>query len=259
MKFILARKIGMTRVFDEEGRSFAVTKIAAMPCVVSQIKDKEKDKYKAVQVSAYKGETSSQKGGKKTAKIAEFKEQNVKRYKVGEEVTTKQFKKGEIVTVEGTGKGKGFAGTIKRHNFAMGPVTHGSKNIRKPGSIGGGYPERVVKGRKMAGRMGGDNVTVKNLKIVDVDDQILLIAGSIPGANKSIVKVYGKGEKAEEVIDHAAEEERLAQEKMLEADKAEKASESRPEGVGEAKEEKKEEQPAEGEAKPEAVLEDKAE
>lgn len=240
MKFILARKIGMTRVFDQDGRSFAVTKIAALPCAVTQIKDKEKDKYKAVQISAYK--TADK---KKISKIAEFKEQSVKRYKVGEEVTTKQFKKGEVVTVEGIGKGKGFAGTIKRHGFAMGPVSHGSKNVRKPGSIGGGYPQRVVLGRKMAGRMGGKNVTVSNLKIVDVDDQILLIAGSIPGANKSIIKVYGKGEKAEEVVDHAAEEEKLAQEKMLEADK-------------EAKEEKKEE-PAIDEAKPAEALEEKTE
>lgn len=218
----------MTRVFDQDGRSFAVTKIAALPCSISQVKDKEKDKYKAVQVSA-KGRSSSGRSAGKVIRVAEFKEENSKRYKVGEAVTTKQFKKDEVVTVEGTGKGKGFAGTIKRHNFAMGPVSHGSKNIRKPGSIGGGYPQRVVKGRKMAGRMGGQNVTVKNLKIVDVDDQFILIAGSIPGPNKSIVKVYGKGEKAEEVVDHAAEEERMAQERMLEADK-------------EAKEEKKEDQ-----------------
>ena len=219
----------MTRVFDDEGRSFAVTKIAALPCVVSQIKDKEKDKYKAVQVSAYKGETSPNKGGsaKKIVKVAEFKETSVKKYKAGDEVTTKQFKKDETVTVEGTGKGKGFAGTIKRHDFARGPMSHGSKNKRQPGSIGGGYPERVVLGRKMPGRLGGVTVTVKNLRVVDVDDQFILVAGSIPGANKSIVKVYGKGEKAEEIVDHAAEEERLAQEKMMEADK-------------EAKEEKKE-------------------
>ena len=228
----------MTRVFDDEGRSFAVTKIAALPCKVSQVKDKEKDKYKAVQVSAYK--TAEM---KKVSKVTEFKEQNVKRYKVGEEVTTKQFKKGEVVTIEGTGKGKGFAGTIKRHGFAMGPVSHGSKNIRKPGSIGGGYPERVVLGRKMAGRMGGQNVTVKNLRIVDVDNDILLIAGSIPGANKSIVKVYGKGEKAEEVVDHAAEEERLAQEKMIEADK--EAKEEKAEGKPETEEQKQEEEKAE--------------
>jgi large subunit ribosomal protein L3 len=238
MKFILGRKIGMTRVFDDEGRSFAVTKIAALPCKVSQVKDKEKDKYKAVQVSAYK--TAEM---KKVSKVTEFKEQNVKRYKVGEEVTTKQFKKGEVVTIEGTGKGKGFAGTIKRHGFAMGPVSHGSKNIRKPGSIGGGYPERVVLGRKMAGRMGGQNVTVKNLRIVDVDNDILLIAGSIPGANKSIVKVYGKGEKAEEVVDHAAEEERLAQEKMIEADK--EAKEEKADGKPETEEQKQEQEKAE--------------
>lgn len=219
MKFILGRKIGMTRVFDNEGRSFAVTKIAALPCVVSQIKDKEKDKYKAVQISAYK--TADK---KKVAKIAEFKETSVKKYKTGEEVTTKQFKKDETVTVEGTGKGKGFAGTIKRHDFARGPMSHGSKNKRQPGSIGGGYPERVVLGRKMPGRLGGVTVTVKNLRVVDVDDQFILVAGSIPGANKSIVKVYGKGEKAEEIVDHAAEEERLAQEKMMEAD-AEKKEE----------------------------------
>jgi large subunit ribosomal protein L3 len=229
MKFILGRKIGMTRVFDDEGRSFAVTKIVALPCAISQIKVKEKDKYKAVQVSAYK--TADK---KKVAKIAEFREENSKRYKVGEAVTTKQIKKDEIVTVEARGKGKGFSGTIKRHDFARGPMSHGSKNKRKPGSIGGGYPERVVLGRKMPGRLGGIMVTVKNLRIVDVDDQILLIAGSVPGANKSIIKVYGKGEKAEEIVDHAAEEEKLAQEKMLEADKEakeEKATEGHAEQV----------------------------
>lgn len=224
MKFILGRKIGMTRVFDDEGRSFAVTKIAALPCTVSQIKDKEKDGYKAVQVSAYKNAEK-----KKVAKVCEFKETSVKKYKVGEEVTLKQFKKEEVVTVEGTSKGKGFAGTIKRHGFSRGPVTHGSKNIRKPGSIGGGYPQRVVLGKKMAGHLGYETVTVKNLKIVDLDENIILIKGSIPGPAKSIVKIYGKGEKAEEVVDHAAEEERLAQEKMLEEQKAEKAEENKQE------------------------------
>jgi large subunit ribosomal protein L3 len=214
MKFIIGRKIGMTRIFDEDGRSFAVTKIAALPCFVSQVKDKEKNRYKSVQVSAYKNDEK-----KKVARITEFKEENIKKYKKGDEVTLKQFAKNETVTIEGVAKGKGFAGTIKRHGFAMGPVSHGSRNIRKPGSIGGGYPERVVLGRKMGGHMGGKQVTVKNLKIADVDKDIMLIVGSIPGPNKSILKIYGKGEKAEEVIDFAAEEERIAQEKMLEADK----------------------------------------
>lgn len=238
MKFILGRKIGMTRVFDEEGRNFAVTKIAALPCEVSQIKTKEKDGYKSVQVSAYK----TVKNGRKTIKSVEFAEQSVKKYAVGEKLETKQFKKNETVTVEGTAKGKGFAGTIKRHGFARGPMSHGSKNKRKPGSIGGGYPERVVLGRKMAGRMGGGTVTVKNLKIVDVDAEYLLIAGSIPGPSKSIIKIYGTGEKAEEMIDHAAEEERLAQERMLEADKAEKQAEKEGSADG-------------GEAKAEEVVE----
>ena len=209
----------MTRVFDDDGRSFAVTKISVLPCSVTQIKSKEKDGYKSVQISAYKDSSK-----KKTVKISEFREENIKRYKIGEEVKATQFKKNEVVTVQGTAKGKGFAGTIKRHDFAMGPVSHGSKNVRKPGSIGGGYPQRVVKGRKMAGRMGGDSVTIKNLRIFDLDENILLITGAIPGPNKSIIKVWGKGEKAEEVVDHAAEEEKMAQEKMLEAD-AEKKEE----------------------------------
>ena len=222
MKFILGRKIGMTRIFDETGRSFAVTKVSALPCEVSAVKNKDRDGYKAVQVSAYK--VSGEK--KKVVRETEFRETNIKKYNVGDKVTLKNFKKDEMVTVEATAKGKGFAGTIKRHGFAMGPVSHGSKNIRKPGSIGCGYPERVVKGRRMAGRMGGKNVSIKNLKVADVDDEIILIKGSIPGPNKSIIKIYGVGEKAEEMVDFAAEEERIAQEKMLEADKEAKEAES---------------------------------
>jgi len=258
MKFIIGKKTGMARVFDEDGRSFAVTKISALPCKISQIKNSEKDKYKAFQVTAYA--TSNEVGAGvpasakrnagqkkvKVVKIAEFHEENIKKFKVGEKISAKQFNKNEMVTVEGTGKGKGFAGTIKRHKFHMGPVSHGSKNVRKPGSIGGGYPERVVKGRKMAGRMGGKNVSVKNLRVVDIEDEILLIAGAIPGPNGGIVKVYGEGEKAEEVIDRAAEEEKLAQEKMLEADAERKESEASEEKSAaqpemEIKEEKKEE------------------
>jgi len=225
MKFILGRKIGMTRVFDEDGRHFAVTKIGALPCDISQIKNKDKDSYNAVQVKSFK--TADK---KRVAKITEFKETNTKKYKTGEKVDLSQFKKNDAVTVEGTSKGKGFAGTIKRHGFHMGPVSHGSKNVRKPGSIGGGYPERVVKGKKMAGRMGGNNVTVKNLRVMDVDDQFILISGAVPGPNGSIVKVYGTGEKVEEIVDHTAEEERIAREKMMEAEKAEKAEKQKEAG-----------------------------
>lgn len=235
----------MERVFDEDGRSFAVTKIAAFPCRVTKILDKDKDKYKAVQITAYKNKDNSTKAGQKVVKISEFREESSKKYKVGETIFAKQFTQNEMITVEGVGKGKGFAGTIKRHSFAMGPVSHGSKNVRKPGSIGGGYPERVVKGRKMAGRMGGKGVTIKNLRVVDIEDEILLIAGAVPGPNGAIVKVFGKGEKAEEIIDHTAEEEKLAQEKMLEADK-------------EAKEEKTDEVKTEDNI-PEVSIEPKAE
>lgn len=215
MKIAIGRKIGMTRVYDEDGRSFAVTKIQDVSCKVAGVRTKEKDGYVAVVLTAHKMAGK----GERAIKTFEFPETSVKKYKTGDKVEFSQFKKDEVVTVEGVGKGKGFAGTIKRHSFAMGPVSHGSKNVRKPGSIGGGYPQRVVKGRKMAGRMGGKNVTVKNLVIADLDADTLLITGSIPGPYHSLVKIYGKGEKAEETVDFAAEEERIAQEKMLEADK----------------------------------------
>ncbi len=218
MKFILARKVGMTRVFDEEGRNFAVTIVKPLECKVSAIKTKEKDGYEAVQVAGFKKYNDKE----KLAKISEFRVKSAKRYKVGNSIALKQFKKDEIVTVEGQGKGKGFAGTIKRHDFSRGPVSHGSNNVRQPGSIGGGYPQRVVLGKKMPGHMGAKNVTIKNLKVIDLDDEIMLIKGSIPGPVKSILRVYGEGEIAEEEVDYAAEEERLAQERMLEADKAEK-------------------------------------
>lgn len=222
MKFILGTKIGMTRVFDEEGRSFGVTKINACSCEVVDIKTKEKDGYNAIKISAFKIKNKV----KKIIKTVEFTESNTKNFKKGDQVTLNNFNKNENVTIEGISKGKGFSGTIKRHGFSRGPVSHGSKNVRKPGSIGGGYPERVVKGKKMAGKMGRSNVTIKNLRVVDVDDQFILIAGSVPGANNSIVKIYGKGEKAEEIVDFAAEEERIAQEKMLEAEKEAKETEN---------------------------------
>jgi len=217
MKFILGQKMGMTRVFDEDGRSFAVTMIKAMPARVSQIKTKEKDGYKAVQIEAYKtGEKE------KSIRKNEFRVENPGRYKVGQEITLKQFKKEELVSVQGVSKGKGFAGTIKRHGFHRGPESHGSNNVREPGSIGGGYPQRVVKGRKMPGHLGTDTITITNLKVIDLDKDIMLIAGAIPGPRKGIIKVYGSGEIAEEVVDTAAIEEQLAMQKMLEDDKEKK-------------------------------------
>lgn len=220
MKFLLARKIGMTRVFDEDGRDFAVTKVNALDSKVTQIKNTEKDGYKAVQITTYK---NSQKH--KILKRTEFKEDQINKFKIGDNINASQFKKDEIIEVSGVTKGKGFAGTIKRHGFHRGPSAHGSKNVRKPGSIGGGYPQRVVKGKKMAGNIGRENRTIKNLKIFDVMGSEILIYGAIPGPNKTIVKLYGKGEKAQEVVDHVAEEEKLAQNRMLEAEKIDKNKE----------------------------------
>lgn len=174
----------MTRVFDSNGNHVAVNIVKALSCRVSQVKTTAKDGYSAVQITAFapKGK------GEKSLKIAEFKDQTD--LKEGETVSVKEFTPGELVTVTGTGKGKGFAGTIKRHGFSRGPESHGSNNVREPGSIGGGYPQRVVKGRRMPGRMGNETVTVKNLKLVDVEDDILLISGSLPGPRKSIVKIF---------------------------------------------------------------------
>lgn len=172
----------MTRVFDAEGRSLAVNIVRAFPCVVSAIKSDDKDGYAAIQVTAKKDE-------KKTAAIAEFKPTNVSDYKKNDKITLDQFQAGDSVQVTGTSKGKGFAGTIKRHGFKRGPESHGGNNVREPGSIGAQQPQRVVKGRRMAGHMGVTTVTVQNLKVVDVDKDIILVSGAIPGPNKSIVKI----------------------------------------------------------------------
>jgi len=186
MKFILGTKLTMARVFDENGRSVAVTKVAVLPCAVSTIKTKDKDGYTAVQIKATK------KDGAKDIKISEFRLDNTDGYKKGSKIDASQFAAGDVVQVTGTSKGKGFAGTIKRHGFKRGPESHGGNNVREPGSIGAQQPQRVVLGRKMAGHMGATTVTVKNLKIVDVDKDILLISGAIPGNPRSLLKIVSK-------------------------------------------------------------------
>lgn len=189
MKFILGEKLGMTRVFDSEGRNIAVSMIKAFPCVVSAIKTAEKDGYSAIQVKAV-----AKKGEKeKTVKASEFRtEENLK---VGDKITLEQFEIGDKAAVTGISKGKGFAGTIKRHGFHRGPAGHGGNNVREPGSIGAQQPQRVVKGRKMAGHMGHETVTIKNLKIVDLDKNIMLVAGAIPGPRKTVLRIYSNSVK----------------------------------------------------------------
>jgi large subunit ribosomal protein L3 len=197
MKFILGRKIGMTQIFDKEGNQIPVTLVEAGPCKILQIKTKEKDGYTAIQV----GFLPKKKNIKKTEKGKEFhyikeaRVENVENYKVGQEIDVSIFKEGEKVKVSGISKGKGFAGVVKRWGFAGRPKTHGTKHeLRAPGSIGSATPPRVVKGRKMAGRAGGERVTIKNLEIVKVDKEnnLLAIKGALPGAKGSLVEIYSK-------------------------------------------------------------------
>jgi large subunit ribosomal protein L3 len=201
MKGIVGRKLGMTQVFDEEtGIVTPVTVIQAGPCPVVQVKTEETDGYEAVQLAfdavperkLTKGELGHlKKGGAGPHRhLVEFR--GGSELTVGESVTVEAFEPGEGVKVSGTGIGKGFAGTIKRHRFSRGPTSHGSHNIRKPGSIGAAaYPARVFKGMKMAGRLGGKRVTQVGLSVhsVDPEQHLLLVKGAVPGPKNGIVEV----------------------------------------------------------------------
>lgn len=176
----------MSRIFDADGKHVAVTLLGVLPGKISRLKTRESNnKYNAVVV-----ELASNKE-KKKSKFSEFTVDNPEQFEVGQETTAKLFDISDTVEVVGKSKGKGFAGTIKRHHFHRGPVSHGSHNVRQPGSIGGGYPQRVVPGRKMPGRLGGNNSTIKNLKIIHIyeDDNILAVSGAVPGPANSIIKI----------------------------------------------------------------------
>jgi large subunit ribosomal protein L3 len=201
MKGIVGRKLGMTQIFDEEtGVVTPVTVIQAGPCPVVQVKTVETDGYEAVQLAfdavperkVTKGELGHlKKGGVGPHRhLVEFR--GGSELTVGESVTVEAFEPGESVKVAGTGIGKGFAGTIKRHRFSRGPTSHGSHNVRKPGSIGAAaYPARVFKGMKMAGRLGGKRVTQVGLSVhsVDPEQNLLLVKGAVPGPKNGIVQV----------------------------------------------------------------------
>ncbi len=194
----------MTSTIDGDGVVTAVTLLSASPCVITQIKNDEVDGYQALQVGfeLSNNTNKAQIGHYKEAKIQpkivrEFRTESTELPEdlaVGSKLTAEVFLVGDIVDVVGTSKGKGFAGTIKRHNFHRQRATHGGKgNTRKVGSIGSMYPQKIFKGKKMSGRMGGERVTVKNLKvsIVDVEKGLLAITGAIPGPRHSIVLVKG--------------------------------------------------------------------
>ncbi|MEX2008495.1 MAG: 50S ribosomal protein L3 [Candidatus Spechtbacterales bacterium] len=204
-KFILGKKIGMTQIFNEEGAAVAVTIVEAGPCTVTQVKDETKDGYRAVQVGFGAKKLNKPQGGHVKAfvdergrgfsMLREFTPEAPDELKQGDSVDISQFEVGERVSVAGVSKAKGFQGVVKRHGFAGGPGSHGMKHtLRTPGSIGSAYPQRVLKGRRMAGRMGGVRHTTNDLKIVAIDTKNNLIAlkGAIPGNNGSYIEVFSR-------------------------------------------------------------------
>ncbi|MCX6812656.1 MAG: 50S ribosomal protein L3 [Candidatus Berkelbacteria bacterium] len=186
MKILVGKKLGMTRVFDQNEMVRAVTAVEAKPTEIFEILEPKKVGYSAVKVKIQ---------NRKKTKLMEFRadEEIVKEFKVGDIVSVEKFEIGDFVKVIGQSKGKGFAGTIKRYHFVQGPKSHGSNQQRRVGSIGAGYPQHVIKGQRMPGHKGDERVTTKNLEILAVDakENIMLIAGAIPGKFGSEVRIIG--------------------------------------------------------------------
>lgn len=204
MRAIIGKKIGVTRIFDEAGNMVAATVIEAGPCVVTQVKTEEKDGYQAVQVGfGSKKEKHTTKplmghikasGKGPYSVLRELRDLDVgAEVKVGDEIKADIFTVGDIVRVTGVSKGLGFQGVVRRHHFAGGPVSHGqSDRTRAPGSLGqSSYPSRVFKGVRMAGRMGGERVTMRHLRVLKVDtaNNLIIIKGAVPGTENGIVLI----------------------------------------------------------------------
>ncbi len=200
-KGILGRKAGMTQVFTKEGKVIPVTVVEVEPNVVTQIKTKETDGYEAIQLGYMnrkeKNATKASIGHAKKAGtnpkrfLKEIRGVNTQDYALGQTLTASVFAAGEIVDVTGTSKGKGFQGVIKRHGQSEGPKTHGSRYHRRPGSMGTMRPMRVLKGKKLAGHMGSEIVTVQNLEIIEVNEaeNYILVSGNVPGPKNSLVLI----------------------------------------------------------------------
>jgi large subunit ribosomal protein L3 len=199
---ILGTKLGMTQIFDEKGRSIPVTVVKAGPCPVTQIKTTQTDGYNAIQLGY--GETKEKAlsqpelGHLKKSDAAplrhlkEYRLNDVSSYALGQVLSVEQFEVGQVIDVTGDTTGRGFAGYQKRHNFARGPMAHGSKNHRLPGSTGAGTtPGRVFPGKRMAGRLGGKQVTIRKLEVVkvDVERNLLLIKGALPGKSGALLNI----------------------------------------------------------------------
>ncbi|MBI4250163.1 50S ribosomal protein L3 [Candidatus Uhrbacteria bacterium] len=209
MKFILGVKLDMTQAFDSTGRVQAITRVQAGPCTVTQVKTKEKDGYIAVQMgygrkkNVSKAQAQALRGIQRVKDtdgfrfLKEFRLDKADAVEKGDIVSANVFSSGDRVQIVGTSKGKGFAGVVKRHGFHGHPTTHGHKDQeRMPGAIGAGGVQHVLKGKRMGGRMGGTQVTVKNLEIVGVDPilGVLSLRGAVPGARNSLVILQGEGE-----------------------------------------------------------------
>ena len=196
MKFILGKKSGMSQIFDSNGKVIPVTLIEAGPCYVTQIKIKDKDKYEAIQI----GYLEKTKKIKKTEQKKPFKylrefKGDLGQYQVGDKIDVSIFQEGERVKISGISKGKGFQGAVKRWGFAGRGSSHGVKHEHRTiGSVGCRFPQRVVKGRKMPGRMGSERVTISNLQIVKIDKQnnLLAVKGAVPGNRGSLLEIKGK-------------------------------------------------------------------
>ena len=201
-KGLIAKKLGMTQIFDEKGAVIPVTVLEAGPCTVVQIKNEETDGYKAVQLGfgdvKEKHVTRPVKGHFNKAKVApkkhlrEFRLDNTEDFKVGNEIKADVFQVEDMVDIQGISKGKGFQGVIKRHGQHRGPMGHGSMYHRRPGSMGAcATPGRVFKGKKLPGHMGHVTITIQNLKVVkvDLDKNVILVKGSVPGPKGAILKV----------------------------------------------------------------------
>lgn len=201
MSGLIGRKIGMTSIFDEKGKNIPCTVIEAGPCVVTQVRTLEVDGYEALQLGFDDKKTvnkAAEGHAKKAGTVAKRKVVEFQgfeeEYKLGDLITVEQFTEGEFVDVSGVSKGKGFQGVVKRHGFAgVGQATHGQHNrLRAPGSIGAAsYPARVFKGMRMAGRMGGDNVKVENLRVLKIvpEKNLIVIKGCVPGHKNAYVTI----------------------------------------------------------------------
>lgn len=203
MKFILGKKIEMTQRFKEDGIVVPVTVVEAGPCIITQIKNAEKEGYNSVQIGfgekkkLNKSITGHLKGLKNSRYLKEFRVDEINKMEKGKQITVSAFTVGDKLDVIGTSKGKGFQGVVKRHGFKGSKATHGNKDqLRMPGSIGATDAARVFKGKRMGGHMGDERVTVKNLEVIEVDKEnnYLYIKGAVPGARNGLLMISAKGD-----------------------------------------------------------------